>query len=157
MCIFILKIWRHSGYSCKLVFKLVRTSFFVPCLNTMMVHFHQRCIFRVQMWAADTRDVIRWDCPRSLLPLFIKRLKQEKKNVGSRTTNARLKWGWHCEKGSGRIRVIRYQTICRHSGMLRALWLLIGPRLLSHDPLTPSSCLRKSRHLCQADKRRSGW
>lgn len=51
--------------------------------------------------------------------------------------------GGRCEKGSGGIRVIQYQTIRRRSGMLSSLRLLIGPRLLSHDPLTPSSCLKK--------------
>lgn len=47
------------------------------------------------------------------------------------------------KKGSERIRVIQYQTICRRSGMQTDPWPLIGRRLLSYDPLTPSSCLRK--------------
>lgn len=57
--------------------------------------------------------------------------RRKKKNAGSRTTNVRLQWRWRCEKGSGRIRVIQYQTTRRRSGML------IGPEAAVTWPFDP--------------------
>lgn len=64
--------------------------------------------------------------------------RRKKKNVGSPTTNVRLQWRWRCEKGSGRIRVIQYQTTRRRSGML------IGPEAAVTWPFDPLQLLEEA-------------
>lgn len=73
------------------------------------------------------------DAPATCSHSFILRLEQEDKNAGAPTADARVT----LSKGQ---RVNQGYPIS--NGMLRALRPPIGPRLLSRDPLTLSSCVR---------------